>query len=170
MNAGQLELAKSYITWMRRKITLSLDGYYPGWENAARGSAWDDELYEYEKSPMVMVSLHPRNAQSVSIMGASILFKLIFFHPFSRRVARRNVSKHEKRAHFLPCIPPKAQPPFQGNDLLALMLNCLLSCRSSSVGGGLRTSRPTIFGRDKARPSRCGDRRVAPPMTVSLSC
>ena len=28
MNAGQIELAKSYITWMRRKITLSLDGYY----------------------------------------------------------------------------------------------------------------------------------------------
>jgi len=29
MNAGQIELAKSYITWMRRGNTLSLDGYYP---------------------------------------------------------------------------------------------------------------------------------------------
>ena len=36
MNAGQIELAKSYIAWMRRGNTLSLDGYYPGWENAAR--------------------------------------------------------------------------------------------------------------------------------------
>ena len=42
MNAGQIELAKSYITWMRRKITLSLDGYYPGWEDAARDSKGDD--------------------------------------------------------------------------------------------------------------------------------
>ena len=30
MNAVQIELAKSYITWMRRGNTLSLDGYYPG--------------------------------------------------------------------------------------------------------------------------------------------
>ena len=43
MNAGQIELAKSYITWMRRKITLSLDGYYPGWENAARDDIGDDD-------------------------------------------------------------------------------------------------------------------------------
>ena len=42
MNAGQIELAKSYITWMRRKITLSLDGYYPGWENAASDGIGDD--------------------------------------------------------------------------------------------------------------------------------
>ena len=38
MDAGQIELAKSYIAWMRGRNTLSLDGYYPGWENAARDS------------------------------------------------------------------------------------------------------------------------------------
>ena len=42
MNAGQIELAKSYIAWMRRGHSLSLDGYYPGWENAARDSIGDD--------------------------------------------------------------------------------------------------------------------------------
>ena len=36
MNAGQIELAKSYIAWMRGRNTLSLGGYYPGWENEAR--------------------------------------------------------------------------------------------------------------------------------------
>ena len=43
MIAGQIEIAKSYIAWMRGRNTLSLEGYYPGWENAARGSAWDDD-------------------------------------------------------------------------------------------------------------------------------
>ena len=43
MNAGQIELAKSYITWMRRGNTLSLDGYYPGWENAVRDGTGDDD-------------------------------------------------------------------------------------------------------------------------------
>ena len=43
MNAGQIELAKSYIAWMRGRNTLSLDGYYPGWENAARGGTGDDD-------------------------------------------------------------------------------------------------------------------------------
>ena len=42
MIAGQIELAKSYIAWMRGRNTLSLDGYYPGWENAARDSTVDD--------------------------------------------------------------------------------------------------------------------------------
>ena len=42
MNAGQIELAKSYIAWMRGRNTLSLDGYYPGWENAARDGIGDD--------------------------------------------------------------------------------------------------------------------------------
>ena len=43
MNAGQIELAKSYITWMRRRNTLSLEGYYPGWEKAARDDIGDDD-------------------------------------------------------------------------------------------------------------------------------
>ena len=43
MNAGQIELAKSYIAWMRGRNTLSLDGYYPGWENAARDGTGDDD-------------------------------------------------------------------------------------------------------------------------------
>ncbi len=42
MNAGQIELAKSYIAWMRGRNTLSLDGYYPGWENAASDGIGDD--------------------------------------------------------------------------------------------------------------------------------
>ncbi len=42
MNAGQIELAKSYIAWMRGRNTLSLDGYYPGWENSARDDIGDD--------------------------------------------------------------------------------------------------------------------------------
>ena len=42
MNAGQIEIAKSYIAWMRREHALSLDGYYPRWENAARDSIGDD--------------------------------------------------------------------------------------------------------------------------------
>ena len=42
MNAGQIELAKSYIAWMRREHSLTLDGYYPGWENAARDDIGDD--------------------------------------------------------------------------------------------------------------------------------
>ena len=43
MDAWQIELAKSYIAWMRKGHALSLDGYYPGWENAARGSEGDDD-------------------------------------------------------------------------------------------------------------------------------
>ena len=42
MNAGQIEIAKSYIAWMRGRNTLSLEGYYPGWENAARDGIGDD--------------------------------------------------------------------------------------------------------------------------------
>ena len=42
MNAGQIEFAKSYIAWMRGRNTLSLDGYCPGWENAARDGIGDD--------------------------------------------------------------------------------------------------------------------------------
>ena len=43
MNAGQIEIAKSYIAWMRGRNTLSLEGYYPGWENAARDGTGDDD-------------------------------------------------------------------------------------------------------------------------------
>lgn len=43
MNAGQIEIAKSYIAWMRGRNTLSLEGYYPGWENAAREGIGDDD-------------------------------------------------------------------------------------------------------------------------------
>ena len=42
MIAGQIELAKSYIAWMRGRNTLSLDGYYPGWENEASDGIGDD--------------------------------------------------------------------------------------------------------------------------------
>ena len=59
MNAGQLELAKSYITWMRRKITLSLDGYYPGWEDAARDSKGDDTC-----------ALHTNMVESLRLLSA----------------------------------------------------------------------------------------------------
>lgn len=36
MNSDQLSKARSYIGWMRKRITLSLDGYYSDWENASR--------------------------------------------------------------------------------------------------------------------------------------
>ena len=36
MISDQLRKARSYIDWMRKRITLSLDGYYPDWENAPR--------------------------------------------------------------------------------------------------------------------------------------
>lgn len=36
MSTEQLAKARSYIDWMRKRITLSLDGYYPDWENAPR--------------------------------------------------------------------------------------------------------------------------------------
>lgn len=36
MNSDQLRKARCYIDWMRKRITLSLDGYYPDWENAPR--------------------------------------------------------------------------------------------------------------------------------------
>lgn len=39
MNADQLRIARSYIDWMRKRITLSLDGYYPDWENATQTRA-----------------------------------------------------------------------------------------------------------------------------------
>ena len=36
MDDKQFGRARSYIDWMRKRITLSLDGYYPDWENAPR--------------------------------------------------------------------------------------------------------------------------------------
>ena len=38
MNEEKFELTRSYIEWMRKRITLSLDGYYSGWEDAPRVS------------------------------------------------------------------------------------------------------------------------------------
>ena len=38
MSTEQLAKARSYIDWMRKNITLSLDGYRPGWERASKFS------------------------------------------------------------------------------------------------------------------------------------
>ena len=36
MNEEKFELTRSYIEWMRKRITLSLDGYYSGWDHDSR--------------------------------------------------------------------------------------------------------------------------------------
>ena len=38
MSTEQLAKARSYIDWMRKNITLSLNGYRPGWESASKFS------------------------------------------------------------------------------------------------------------------------------------
>jgi hypothetical protein len=38
MANNKTERIRSIIRWMRKNITLSLDGYRPGWENASKFS------------------------------------------------------------------------------------------------------------------------------------
>ena len=74
MNAGQIELAKSYIAWMRGRNTLSLDGYYPGWENAARDSTVDDNTCARFESA-AGVFLPPRENNALLCRGFVITYK-----------------------------------------------------------------------------------------------
>ena len=70
---SKTELAKKYIEWMRKKISLSLDGYTPDWENkpqirasiGAPASQDDDVTCKPSIGLADWSPLHPKNASRI---------------------------------------------------------------------------------------------------------
>lgn len=73
MNSGQLSKARSYVDWMRRRITLSLDGYTPDWESkpgvrasiGASASQDGDSMCRPSIGLADWSPLHPKNASRI---------------------------------------------------------------------------------------------------------